>query len=104
MVISVRLRAPCGDETGLNWPKFPAQEADIFRSFDSAVSNRSTGPRPKIRFALDSLVEQRRFEPSVPPGWVALIATCRRIGKILVISSHNVEDREGFEPSVPRLG
>ena len=24
MVISVRLRAPCGDETGLRPPKFPA--------------------------------------------------------------------------------
>jgi len=35
MVISVRLRAPCEDETGLDWPKFPAQEADI-----SAVSTQ----------------------------------------------------------------
>jgi adenylate cyclase len=26
MVISVRLRAPCEDETGLDWPKFPARK------------------------------------------------------------------------------
>jgi hypothetical protein len=28
-LVSVRLRSPCEDETGLNWSKFPAQEADI---------------------------------------------------------------------------
>jgi len=38
MVISVRLRAPCEDETGLDWPKFPAQEAEILPTYQSAAA------------------------------------------------------------------
>jgi len=41
MVISVRLRAPCEDETGLDWPKFPARK----RKFCPPIN-----PRPLLRY------------------------------------------------------
>ena len=37
----------------------------VYRGRTSLV--QSNGARPEIKFALDSPVEERRFEPSVPP-------------------------------------